>query len=224
MGLINRLRAIATADGLQIAKNIVSQTPKWVTDVWYSGYDCADHRTSGVGYTTNRLYFVPMFVPGPNNGITAIGQEVVSAPTVAAEHMRLGVYADRDGRPGTLLCDSGIIEIGLLFTGTKQVASTAFVTGNGYEVRGGGRFWLAFVTDNAGTVDSTFRAVTNTQARAYNVGVTALADPGTAPDSATGVYIAHTSTGAGPDALPADAGTSFTLETGHAPRVLVRAR
>lgn len=220
MGLINRLRVLATLDGLQIAKNIVSQTPKWVTDVWYSGYDCAEHRTTGLALTANAIHFGPIFIPGPNNGFTAISQEITVGPA-AAEHMRLGLYSDRNGRPGTLLCDSGIITIAISYSGAKQVASTAFVTGNGYEVRGGGRFWLAVVADGG---VSLFRTITNTQARPYNMGLTAAADPGVAPDSATAWTLAHTATGAGPDALPADAGTTFTFYTNHAPRVLLRAR
>lgn len=100
--------------------------------------------------TAGRLYAVPLDL-GSAETIDRLSIDCTTAGTDASV-VRLGVYADADDVPGSLLVDGGTVST--LTTGAKAVTISQAV--------GPGRCWLVAVAQGATTTQPTLRSVGST--------------------------------------------------------------
>ena len=89
--------------------------------------------------TANRLYCVPFVVP-PSAGLTYTGAKVEQTGSGTTGNMRIGIYNDSGGYPGTLNADLGVAA----FPGSTGIRTVA--TGG---TLAPGNYWLAAVCDAA---------------------------------------------------------------------------
>ncbi len=96
--------------------------------------------TSNVAVTANRLYMLPVIIPY-DISIVAMGVRIT---TGASGNVRLGLYQDNQGHPGTLLYEG--VPISTSATGLSEVSLSQSLSA--------GVYWLAAVFNAAPTVNS----------------------------------------------------------------------
>lgn len=129
--------------------NIVSPSGILVSGRYYRMPNC--NLTSSGSLTTNLLRVVPAFVP---NTITVakIGAEITVVGD-AGSKLRLGIYDDNGGRPGSLVLDAGQID--------GDSATVQEIT-DGVTVLYGGRwYWFGGVVQSVSVTQPTVRITNN---------------------------------------------------------------
>lgn len=88
--------------------------------------------------TTGKIWFMPLLV-GADATYTAICTHLQSA--VASKVVRLGIYSDSNGVPGSRVIDAGTVSTATI--GTKEITINQALTA--------GWYWLAFISDATAT-------------------------------------------------------------------------
>mgnify|MGYP002737179692 CR=1 FL=1 len=104
--------------------------------------------TTTLVMTESRMVALPFFVPN-GRSIDRIAVNVSTAGGTGSV-IRLGIYADSNGVPGSLILDAGTIDSSS--TGTKEITISATKLT-------GGRVWLAACQQGAAATSATLRAV-----------------------------------------------------------------
>jgi len=103
----------------------------------YTMPHAATDMTVSGALVNNRLYAIPFICP---KTVTADMISVYCTTSVGSGALRLGIYSDTNGEPGTLLLDAGIVDTSS--TGLRYVNISQSLTG-------GTLYWLAAIGNNA---------------------------------------------------------------------------
>lgn len=128
----------------------------WVP-LW-TGWGVGTTTQANAGTTTsasNRVGYQPIWI-GQSVSLIGLGIDVSAANAGASAVVRLGLYADNAGRPGTVTVDAGTASLNTAVA--KELTFTSVSLSPGW-------YWLALATQNLDTAGTnpTFRAVaTNT--------------------------------------------------------------
>ena len=112
----------------------------------YYGHQFVSYATATVTVGVRFLRATPFY--GPNVGgitVTSLNIEITGA-SAGGGLARLGIYADKDGRPGAIILDAGTVAIDS--TGAKTLSISQFLRQ--------GWYWLA----HGNSVSATYRAQT----------------------------------------------------------------
>jgi len=169
----------------------------YVAEVYYRSLWINDNLSTTTTITQDRLYAIPFYVH-TGHTFDRIGVRVTTG--VNNGHLRIGIYKDSSGLPGSLVSDAGAVTM----SGTG--AQDAEVTISQYLSIG--HYWLAVVGDSGPAL-----LAAATSANRGDFGDASLA----ATLSTQRVYVAHTYA-----ALPTTFGTP-TLETTQAMCLKLRA-
>lgn len=133
------------ADGLSV---VVAPPPAyhpgWISQLYYSLTPPGTGNGSTFQVTENRLYCIPIYAPASYT----IDQVAVAVSTVGdvANQVRIGLYTNLNGRPNSLIVDSGRFNVG----DNGVSVYTASVSARVY-----GWFWACMITNRntgAGTM------------------------------------------------------------------------
>jgi hypothetical protein len=163
---------------------------------WYTRPLAHTAQTTSGALTSGRMYAIPFLVPKTIT-VDRIGINVTTL--VASGLIRLGIYNDSNGEPGSRLLDAGAVDTST--TGVKSVTISQ-------QLVGGSLYWLVMLPNNS----------TNVVRAAAVAGILdVLGSDNTLPAAAiTYLYVAQAY-----GALPASFGTP-TNGTGASPLVFVR--
>lgn len=104
---------------------------------------------TGQTLTVNRTYFAPIFIPGS----TSVDRIAFKTGTgwSGTGSVRLGIYNDSNGKPGTVFFDAGTV---------SATAASTLYTITISQTLSGGLYWLAINTQTAPTTNSIVAAST----------------------------------------------------------------
>lgn len=156
-------------------------------------YEYGDQATEEVGsFGANTVYYLEVEIGASGGYLNGFGWTQGEAP----QNMKIGVYDDDSGSPGSLVADSSIEVLGLDSINFiyKSFWNRAFLTTNNPQLLANTTYWIAFLSDESWrgpkseSTDTGSGGWTN-ESVAYATGLPATATPGSVVNRRAGVYL-----------------------------------